>query len=346
MYQLNPISDQRWPDFLNRHPHAHVFHTPGWLQALQRTYGFLPIAFTTSPATSDLNNGIAFCHVDSWITGKRLVSVPFSDHCDPLFHNPDDLNQLASDLGTECARGQYKYVELRPRMTIMPGSSFYVADRFLLHRLDLTPNIDDLFHGFDESCIRRRIRHASKENLAYEQGRSESMVREFFRLMVMTRQRHQLPPQPIEWFFNIVEFLGPAATIHLIRKDTLPIAAILTLGYKRSLVMKYSCLDENYKKLGPMPLLLWEVIQYAKQHDYLEFDLGRCDIGDQGLATFKTRLGAVASELSYWRHTLTGGAQQTHSGRDSQLRVAKRLFMHMPRALLVASGRVLYKHFA
>ncbi len=182
MYQLNPISDQRWSDFLNRHPHARVFHTPGWLQALQRTYGFLPIVFTTCPVAADLGNGIALCYVNSWITGKRLVSVPFSDHCDPLFDNAECLFQLASDLETECVRGKYKYIELRPRMTLNPGSSFCVTDRFLLHRLDLTPSTDELFQGFDESCIQRRIRHASKQDLAHEQGRTESTVREFFRL--------------------------------------------------------------------------------------------------------------------------------------------------------------------
>ena len=45
---LDPIRDPRWPELLNRHPGATVFHTPGWLEALRRTYGYEPGVLTTA----------------------------------------------------------------------------------------------------------------------------------------------------------------------------------------------------------------------------------------------------------------------------------------------------------
>ena len=48
-YQFDPVEDPRWPEFLERHPRACVFHTPGWLEALRRTYGYEPIGYTSSP---------------------------------------------------------------------------------------------------------------------------------------------------------------------------------------------------------------------------------------------------------------------------------------------------------
>src|SRR5688572_17255493 len=41
---LDPLTDDRWPDFLERHPRASVFHSRGWLEALKRTYRYDPIA--------------------------------------------------------------------------------------------------------------------------------------------------------------------------------------------------------------------------------------------------------------------------------------------------------------
>jgi hypothetical protein len=82
-YWIDPITDSRWPEFILRHPSSSVFHTPAWLTALQRTYGYTPLVLTTSPPGSKIENGIPFCRVNSILTGNRLVSLPFSDHWQP-----------------------------------------------------------------------------------------------------------------------------------------------------------------------------------------------------------------------------------------------------------------------
>src|SRR5271155_4012640 len=94
VFELDPTKDARWSEFVERHPKASVFETVGWLQALQHTYGYEPVTFTTSPPTDELKNGIVFCRVNSWLTGRRLVSLPFSDHCEPLCNSPEELNVL------------------------------------------------------------------------------------------------------------------------------------------------------------------------------------------------------------------------------------------------------------
>jgi hypothetical protein len=73
-YQVDPTKDVRWAQLVDRHPRASVFHTVGWLQALRRTYGYEPVVFTTSSPTGDLENGLVFCRIKSWLTGRRLVS--------------------------------------------------------------------------------------------------------------------------------------------------------------------------------------------------------------------------------------------------------------------------------
>src|SRR5262245_47675253 len=80
VYELDPLVDPRWAVFLAQHPRASVFHSAEWLRALQLTYRFRPIVYTTASAGHELQDGLAVCAVDSWLTGKRLISVPFSDH--------------------------------------------------------------------------------------------------------------------------------------------------------------------------------------------------------------------------------------------------------------------------
>ena len=72
-YTINWLLDPRWLDFLHRHPNASVFHSCGWIDALQRTYGYEPLVYTTSPPGTELRNDWVFCRIDRWQTGRRLV---------------------------------------------------------------------------------------------------------------------------------------------------------------------------------------------------------------------------------------------------------------------------------
>src|SRR6266849_1187401 len=90
LYTLDPLSDNRWDDLVASHSSASVFHQKGWLKALASTYGYYPMVLTSAPAGKRLTDGIVFCQVKSWITGARLVSLPFADHCEPLLNDIGD----------------------------------------------------------------------------------------------------------------------------------------------------------------------------------------------------------------------------------------------------------------
>src|SRR5215469_16265318 len=84
VYIIDPLQDIRWEQFLQVHHDACLFHSTAWLGALQRTYGYTPLVYTTSRPREPLRDGMVFCRVDSWLTGRRLVGLPFSDYCAPL----------------------------------------------------------------------------------------------------------------------------------------------------------------------------------------------------------------------------------------------------------------------
>ncbi len=114
VYQIDPLQDSRWRHFLLEHPSASVFHTPAWLEALRRTYGYEPFVLTTCPPSQDLTNGLVFCRINSRFTGRRLVSLPFSDHCEPLADGPKDIEQLLCSLEGLVEEENLKYIEIRP----------------------------------------------------------------------------------------------------------------------------------------------------------------------------------------------------------------------------------------
>jgi CelD/BcsL family acetyltransferase involved in cellulose biosynthesis len=345
VFQIDPIHDSRWPLFLRSHPNASVFHTPGWLQALQRAYDYQPVAFTTSAAGQPLENGVAFCRVNSWLTGSRLVSLPFSDHCQPLAKWSEAAAAICRELERELAREKYRYIELRPFVFKGVGTAdadaFVPSEQYYFHKLDLQPGLDALFRSFHKNCIQRKIWRAEQERLTYEAGRSKSILAKFYHLQLLTRRRHQVPPQPIGWFRNLVDCLAEKLTIRVLSKDDRPIASILTLSFKSTLVYKYGCSDASFHRLGGMPLLFWKAIQEGKQQGAQEFDLGRSDVDNPGLTVFKDHLGASRSRLVYFRlvSRLSGGRSTL-----PRLQTARRMFARIPYSVAEKAGTLLYRH--
>ncbi len=113
VYRIDPLRDLRWAALVEQRPQSSVFHSAPWIEALRRTYGFEPVVFTTSQPGAALENGMAFCYVRSWITGRRLISLPFSDHCEPLVDNAADQQILTNALAATLQREKLKYFEVR-----------------------------------------------------------------------------------------------------------------------------------------------------------------------------------------------------------------------------------------
>jgi CelD/BcsL family acetyltransferase involved in cellulose biosynthesis len=343
VYEIDPLRDPCWTELLQRHANSSVFHTPGWLGALCSTYGYEPVVYTTCPPVQGPTNGWVFCRIKSWLTGSRLVSLPFSDHCDPLLERRGDLAPLVAALRRDLEAETWKYVEARPKpgqAEALPG--FNPSQTFCFHRLCLRPSLDTLFSNLHKSSTQRKIQRAEREGLTYEEGRSEELLRKFYRLLALTRRRHKLPPQPLEWFRNLITGFGEACKLRLAFLGTSPAAGVLTLQFKGTMVYKYGCSDPRLFNLGGIHMLLWRAIREAKSCGLQEFDFGRSDCDQKGLITFKDRWGAQPSKLQYFRMRF-GRVRSMKAGWGVHL--AKIVFSSMPQEWISSAGARLYKHF-
>jgi CelD/BcsL family acetyltransferase involved in cellulose biosynthesis len=325
--------------FLETQRSATLFHTREWLTALQRTYRYQACALTTSGPGEPLTNALLFCRVRSWLTGPRLISVPFSDHCTPLFETDDELGCLLSHLKQECDRGTERYLEIRSAAEGAAGMARSAS--FCLHRIDLRPGLSELFQALHGNCVRRKITRAGREGVTYEEGTSEEALTRFYQLTVLTRRRHKVPPQPLAWFRNLIASMGDKVKLRLAYHDGQPAAGILTIRYKTTMTYKYGCSDPQFHKLGPMQMLMWRAIQEAKNDGLLEFDMGRTDSSNEGLLTFKDRWGGARSTLTYLRYP----APKAQRGAETaSIRIAKSLFALTPISLMATAGNIIYPH--
>jgi CelD/BcsL family acetyltransferase involved in cellulose biosynthesis len=342
LFVLDPLTDPRWVRLVERHPRATVFHSAGWLRALSRTYGYAPVAFTPARPDEAPEDALLFCRVESRLTGRRLVSLPFSDHCDPLVADPARLEPLLRALARREEISRTDYSALRPLSPEfhrgLETSGWVAAERYLYHEIDLRPGPEAVFRALHKSSVQRKIRRAEREGLEYREGNSADAIDAFYALHLPSRRFQGAPPQPRAWFHNLAACLGDAFRVRLALQRGRPVAAVVTLAAGRRMIYKYGASDPRFNALGGMPFLFWKTIRDGCDGGFEVLDLGRSDLDNPGLILFKNRLGARSRELMYFRRP--PGARRTKGLRRPPVALVRRL----PLPVLELLGKWLYRH--
>ncbi len=221
------------------------------------------------------------------------------------------------------------------------GNGLRPSGSYWIHELDTRPSLEQIFEGLHKNSFRRKIHRAEKEQLSYEVGNSQSLLAEFYRLLLVTRRRHLLLPQPRTWFKNLVECLGDKVQIGVARKDGVAVGAMLTLRHQSSIVYKYGCSDDHFHKSGVMPFLFWKLVEEAKATRVERIDFGRTDLDNEGLIRFKDRLGTTRKLMTYYRYS-NGKEQKAMTGWRSRGFLG--FCSILPDTLFTTAGGVLYRH--
>jgi len=117
------------------------------------------------------------------------------------------------------------------------------------------------------------------------------------------------------------------------------VAAAVFLGWQKTLTYKYGASDPGALSLRPNNLLFWDVIQWGHEQGYERLDLGRSDVENTGLRTFKSRWGAEESMLTY-----TTLSNQPISHTDARWMGLMNAVIHRaPTWVCRLTGEILYK---
>jgi hypothetical protein len=190
---IDPLADPGWDALVLRSGERTIFHTAAWMRVLAESYGYRPMAFVAGDGHGP-RLAIPLMEVESGLTGKRGVSLPFSDSTPPLTLgdaplDPHESGELLEHIAGHGKRRGWKYFELR-------GGRVYSHDssrEFREHVLPLTGCADDLFGGFRGSN-QRNIRKACRESVEVRFETSPEALRRFYGLHVLNRRVNGAPP--------------------------------------------------------------------------------------------------------------------------------------------------------
>jgi hypothetical protein len=340
--RLNPLEVPGWDALVRSHPEASFFHGTAWAKVLHATYGYRPFYFASFDAQRLLTL-LPLMEVNSWLTGRRGVSLPFTDEC-PLLSSfattPGDLFEQVMACGK--ARG-WRYWQGRGGLKLLTWAPASVT--FFGHTLDLSSGEGRLFANL-QSPVRRAIRRGEKEALKVELGQSLEAVQAYYALHCATRRRHGLPPQPFRWFRNLHEqvLAEQMGQVVLAKQGDRPVAGAVFLHLGNKVVYKYAASDPAFQHLRGSNRVVWEAIKWYAREGFRQMDFGRTSRINDGLRRFKLGWGTEEHRIEYVKYDLRKRVFVTES--DDANGWHNHVFRRLPLFLSRTIGVCLYRHCA
>jgi hypothetical protein len=322
-------------------PDCSFFHGSAWAQVLRGAYGYKPLYFTICNG-DEVHACLPVMEVDSIITGRRGISLPFTDFCEPLVSSPRQFEELLGGAVEYGEKRGWKFLEMRGGGFFLDGNP--PSFTYLLHSLKLTDDEEKTFSRFRESN-RRNIRKSREFGVRVQILTTEESVRQFYKLNQRTRKEHGLPPQPYRFFEKVHEHViskGYGFIAAAVHGDAV-IAASVYFHLGKAGVYKYGASNRRYQHLRPNNLVMWEAIRWYIRNGYTSLSFGRTDLDHAGLRQFKAGWGATERLISYYRYGVGTGRFMTNGSGKTKGITSKAMSL-APLSLLKAVGSFLYKH--
>ncbi len=331
--------DPRWLAFIETRPDAVIFHHPAWINLLAQTYRYTPRILAHCSQSGEILAALPLMEINSILTGRRWVSLPFSDYCKPLAVDDTALQEFTHRLAALGGQPETSRIELRWQFPPQEGITPY--QHHVLHLNQLDPDFEVVVNKIHKR-MRKHLRQVERSDLRVEMGVKPQDVRKFYQLQLDTRRRHGVPVQPRKFFDLLGTQLlekGLGVILTAYQQDRL-LAGLVLLHYQNTVTLKYSADTRDYDKLNPNYLMDITAIRWAHDNGFQTIDYGRSALDNTGLRDYKTRLGAAETPLIYG---VIGDVPSDDT--DGKLAaVMETIIRHSPLFVCRAAGELLYRH--
>lgn len=347
---IDPITDPRWDTFVESHPFGWICHLSGWKQVLEKSFKHMKGYYIAKleNGTENIQSALPFFQVKSWLTGKRLVSIPFATLCDPLISTNDEMKDLI-EFTLELNRNfGNSFIEIRSFQCahLIQDDRFSKIEQYKNHYLPLQCEIEEIKKSFHRKTVRQSVKRAMKSSLKLKVGDNESDLIEFYKLYIKTRKTIGLPPQPYIFFKMLWNTFFQSGRIALLlaEKDKEIIAGVIIFKFKKRVSAEYAAWDRRYSKLCPNHFLYWNAIKMAHYEKFELFDLGRTSILNKELMKFKKHWGTDIADLPQFYYPESAGNRLRENEKSMSYRFLNTICRNVPDSSLKTIGKLCYRH--
>ena len=339
----------RWDAFVQKHPLGLIYHLSGWKRVLEKSFNHIHGHFLAieDDESGEIVAGIPIFEVQSWLTGNRLVSIPFATLCDPLVSSPNDMKMIWPAIADLHERLGARYIEIREWgfASFDNDPNFSVLGKHKHHYLILDRRPDEIKKSFNRNC-RRNILKAVESPLKLKVAKTENDLRDFYSLYLQTRRRLGLPPIPFKFFQALCQvfFSQENVTLLIAQHRGTSVAGLLILKFKDLVIGEAIGDSTQYRKYRSSHFLFWNVIKLSHKEGYRKYNFGRTSQMNKGLLSFKRGWGTVEETLSDAFYPREICQEMERKESSWKYTTVKRIAERTPNFLFHLLGKFAYRH--
>jgi hypothetical protein len=346
---INPLDDPRWDAFVSEHPDGWVTHLSTWKHILETSFNHMRGYYFVYVNNNNnaIEAGLPVFYVRSWLTGNRLVSIPFATLSCPLISSHEQIPLLWKSVRDLARTLSTKYVEVR---TIDPQllESLNLLRKTVLYKshflsLDSSPKqLEKRFH----KMTRRNIRKALGADLAIRESNGEEDLKGFYRLYGLNRKRKGLPLQPYRFIKCLYDSFARSgkAQLLLVEYRDRPVASGIFFKFQNRFSNEFDAWDYQYNHLRPNYFLYWKALEIAHSENYRIFDFGRTSISNEGLMGFKGRWATKPVDLPHFYFPADFKISSTQTDKSWKYKLVQDICKHANGTVHSLVSNFCYRH--
>ncbi|MCJ7648896.1 MAG: GNAT family N-acetyltransferase [Candidatus Lokiarchaeota archaeon] len=334
------LDDSRIIPFLLKDDGASIFHHPGWLKAIKKSFNHKPFYLLQLDDFENLVGLIPFLLFNSKIFGKQISILPYSTYCDPLISNELLPNAIMFIRNFE---KKFYNIEFRLSKPFLGKCLNLISNQdYILHQLRLTGNEESTLGSFHRKAVRVPIRKLSEMQVNFRLGNTLEDLKLFYEIEVSFRKALGFPAFPFSFFQNLWEEFYNKQLLYLpiIDVNNIPIAAGLALKFKKTFYLEHSATNKKSLSYFPYHKIYWEMIKIAIDQDMEIIDFGRTSKENQTLITFKDRWNTIQIPLYH----VNSNQIQKHKTHPQYFNIVKKINTLLPKSLLKLESNLIYRH--
>lgn len=299
---INPLEYSGWDELLPSNREICFSHTRVWAKILYETFKCRPMYFC------DFNKEhihvlVPVMEINSKLTGRRGVSLPYTHICEPIFDKSVQFNEILDGIisyGKSCGWRTFIIGTEKYQLSDKPATQ-----QFYTHTLDLTKSEEEILAGF-RSSTKRNIKKAIREEVKIQICNSMKSMKDFFRLHAITRKRLGYAIGPFQGFKNLYKHAisnGRGIIVNASYQKKI-IAAAVYLHFGKNVIFQHGASDMKYHYLRPNNLLMWEAIKWYAQNGFESFSFGITPIDHNGLRRYKSGMATTEEVMNIYVYDL------------------------------------------
>ena len=325
------VAADRWDAYITGHAHGSIYHQSVW-DAPFRVYG-LRVQRIAAVRGERIVGGVALVKQHDLFLGRRTVSLPWFDRAG-ILTDDDPARERLLAAALESAR-HAKSNELHLRQSEDVTGWAEPSRHKVLMRLALPSESESLWKGFSPK-VRNQVRKGEKAGLEYHCG-AEELLDEFYGIYATNMRDLGSPPHSRKFMRAVIESLGSATNLHVIRLHGETIGGGLTIDDGDRCDIPWASSLRKYNSLCVNHVLYWNLLKRATDEGRAWFHFGRSTV-DSGTYRFKKQWGAEPDPLSWYSFLPDGTPMADLQRPEESFGLARQIWQKLPTPISTLLG--------